>query len=422
MKKNNILRIALDTISNSFFKATVWVFIGTGVMNIGNYLFHLLMGRLLGPIEYGVIESVIAFSYLLSVPLMTLNLIIVKHISSYKGNNDYESIASFYNFIKRLFLRQGLFLCIILVLVSPFITSFLHLSSNILSILLVAFVFVGLFSGLGKGTLQGMSNFFGMAIVNTVEAVTKITIAVILVVAGLKSQGGLFGIVVASALAYGASTLFLKQITKQKIKPFADKHLVGKYTIPTFLTTLSITSLFSTDILLARHFLGPQQAGFYAALSILGKVVFFAVSPVSLVMFPFISERNARGEKYTRILFGSLGLTIVGSACVVILYYLFPDIVVSLLFGKSFVRIASYVWLFGVFIAIYSVCYLLANFFLSIRKTIPSYLIAGAAILQIIGIYLFHNGISEIIMVSIIITFLLLISLLLYYASEIRSK
>lgn len=418
MKVRNLLKLIKATLLDSFMRATVWVFLGTGILSIGNYLYHVIMGRMLGPSEYGVLESIISFSYILSVPLLTLNLIIVKYVSSYKGKNDYTSISSFYAFLIQRFLREGVVICLILILLSPFITSFLHLSSYSYSILLVLFVFTGLFSGLGRGVLQGMSNFFGLAVSNIVEATSKLFIAILLVFIGLKAQGGIIGIVISSVLAFIAAYLFLSKIRVKNVKSFSDHKLIGKYTFPTFFTTLALTSLFTSDVLLARHFLPAQTAGYYAALSVLGKVVYFAVSPISLVMFPFVSERHAKGEKYTNILLISLSLTFLGSFSVVGIYYLFPELAVLSLFGRHFISISSYVANFGIFIALYSLCFLLANFFLSIHRMVATYMVVVAAVVQIILLYFFHYGIGQMISINIGITFLLLISLLLYYANE----
>src|SRR3990167_5168904 len=216
MKHRNVLKIIYQAVTNNFLQATVWMFIGTGILSFGNYLYHLVMGRLLGPIEYGVLESIISFSYLLSVPLMTLNLIIVKYVSEHKGKKDYNSISALYSFLNKRFFREGIILCFILIILSPLITKFLHLSSAVYGILLVLFVFTGFFSNLGKGMLQGLSNFSGLAAVNTVESISKIAIAVLLVFIGLRSQGGLIGIVASSVLAYISASLFLSVVRSGK--------------------------------------------------------------------------------------------------------------------------------------------------------------------------------------------------------------
>jgi O-antigen/teichoic acid export membrane protein len=98
---NNIKKI----IRNEFFNASIWVFLATGTMSVGNYFYHLLMGRMLGPESYGVLESTISFLYILSVPFNTLTLIIVKFVSAYKGKQDYKSISGFY-----FYLRKNLFI------------------------------------------------------------------------------------------------------------------------------------------------------------------------------------------------------------------------------------------------------------------------------------------------------------------------
>lgn len=415
MNFNKYTKIIREVLSHSFFKAAVWMFVGTGILSVGNYLYHLIMGRMLGPTQYGVLESIISFSYLLSVPLLTFNLIVVKYVSSYKGKKDYTSIASFYSYIRKRFLKEGIIFCLVLILLSPLITSFLHLTSPVYSILLVVFLFVGLFAGLNRGMLQGLSKFSKLAVINAIEATVKLGLAVLLVYLGFNVQGGLVGIIIATIGVYFIANFFIRETRVSKPKPFLDKHLVGKYFILVFFTMLSLTSLFTTDVLLARHFLVGELAGYYAALSVLGKVVFFAVSPICLVMFPFISEIHSRGEKYWRILLISLVLTALGAAFITLIYYLFPSTIVMLLFGNKYIAIAGYIGLFGVFISLYSVCYLLANFYLSIHKVVPAYFVGCAAILQILGIIIFHQDILQIIYVDLAVTFLLLISLLLYY-------
>jgi len=44
------------------------------------------------------------------------------------------------------------------------------------------------------------------------------------------------------------------------------------------LASLATTSFLSMDVILAKHFLAPKEAGYYALLALAGKMIFFAGS------------------------------------------------------------------------------------------------------------------------------------------------
>ena len=95
-------------LGNPLFKGSFIVLTGSTIANVGSYLFHLLMGRLLGPVDYGVLESLISLSYFLGVPLSVFTIVIVKYISQEKKNKEKLSL-----FVKKIFRKSsfyGLFL------------------------------------------------------------------------------------------------------------------------------------------------------------------------------------------------------------------------------------------------------------------------------------------------------------------------
>lgn len=73
---------------NQLLVGSLVMFVGTMVANVGNYLYHLLMGRMLGPKGYGSLESVIAIIYLLFIFLIALSLVITKLVANLKGKKD----------------------------------------------------------------------------------------------------------------------------------------------------------------------------------------------------------------------------------------------------------------------------------------------------------------------------------------------
>ncbi|OGH16064.1 MAG: hypothetical protein A3C30_00590 [Candidatus Levybacteria bacterium RIFCSPHIGHO2_02_FULL_40_18] len=421
LTSNLVSKIAKD----QFFSATFWMFLGLGFMNVGNYLYHLLMGRMLGVSLYGALESIISALYILSVPTLTLNLVIVKYVASYKGRGENESIYGLYNYILRLLLIFGLLISVIFVIISPFIQKFLHLPSITLALLLPLGFFINLFYFLNKSLLQGISSFFKLSMLNFIEALVKLLSAILLVYLGYKVEGAYGAVIVSIVLASVVSAFYIKDIVKIHLTSTV-KYLHGrdllKFSLPTFITSLSLISIFTTDVILVRHFFPGADSGYYSALSVLGKIVYFAAAPIVLVLFPMISEHHARGESYRRLLILGTSFTLLIAGFITLVFFFAPEFMVLLLFGTKYLVIANMLGMFGIFVSLLSLSSLFANFYLSIHRTVPSFFVGGAAILQIILITFFHKTIAEIIWISITVTFLLLILLLLYYPHATSNK
>lgn len=401
-------------IQDSFLKAGFWVLLSTLFLNTGNYLYHLIMARMLGPTGYGLLESVISFSYLLFIPLIVLSTIIIKFTSDYKGKDEAHKISHFYNYIKNKTILFGLIFSAVILICSPFIIYFLKLPSVVYSLILSIIFFIGLLGSLNKSILQGVSNFFAFSISNILETGAKIIFAVALVYIGFDVEGAFAAIALSMLVGLFVTIPYIKKLQFNYKGEIAIKPILH-YGFPVLLTYFALTSLYTADVLLVRFFFSPVESGFYAALSVLGRIIYFAVAPVTIVMFPFISEHHARGTDYKKFFYYSIGLTVFGVLTILIIYFLFPNFIIGLLFGKEYLAISPYVGIFGVFIALYSISALLATFYLSIHKTKMIYILMFFTLSQIILILLFHSSLYQVIASSIASISLLLASLLLYY-------
>ena len=142
-------------------------------------------------------------------------------------------------------------------LASPYIQSFLHLPSIWLALLLPLSFSINLFYFLNKSILQGISSFFKLSVLNFLESVIKVFLAIFLVYLGFRVEGAYGALVVSIVIGLFVSFFYIRDIVKIGIKNRSNYLLSGdllKFTIPTFFTSLALTSLFTTDVILARHF------------------------------------------------------------------------------------------------------------------------------------------------------------------------
>lgn len=404
-------------ISNKLLSGSLVMTAGSLIAGFGNYLFHFLMGRMLGPADYGILEALISILNILLIPITTLMLVIVKYVSFYKGQERWGAIGKFYLRLHETALIVGTAgLIIFFVVVSPVLNLFLHLESFLALWLIGLIAFLGIFAGITKSFLQGLGRFFGYAIGSVSEVVVKISLAVAGVMIGWKTDGAVAAILAATIVGY----LITRFLAKKEIILVGREEKLGRraiirYLLPVFLATLALSSLFAVDVILARHYFPDQEAGFYAALSTLGKIVFFVTAPLVAVMFPLVSERRAKGEDCSYILRQSAIL--VGLACglITLLYFIFPNFIVETLYGKAFAEAASFLWIFTLFLSFYSLDNLFVNYFLSLQETRVVVFPLAAALGQIVLIIFYHQTYYQVGLISLSVGVLLFILLMLYY-------
>lgn len=210
--------------------------------------------------------------------------------------------------------------------------------------------------------------------------------------------------------------MFLKKVE------LPDRKRILAYAFPIFLVSLANNSLITTDLLLVKHFFDARSAGLYAAMSNLGKIIFYGAAPVGAVMFPLISKRHSQGQGFKKIFVYSLLLTAVIALGVLFIYWLFPDIAINILYGDKYLEVDKYLLPFGIVITLFTISSLLVNYFLSKEQTLVAYFVLIAAVLQIAGIWFYHGSILSIIYVSLVVVSILLGFLLIYFAYESRTR
>lgn len=389
--------------------------VGTTIANFGNYLYHLLMGRMLGPADYGILASLISLAYLVSILSATLSTSLIKWVTAFKAKNDYSSIYKLFRQLTLFFAGFSLLVLLIFILASGSIAAFLKLPTPKLVYLLGFWLPFNLLAFINEGILRSFLRFSFLSF-NAVLGVTlKLVFALSLVKMGFSVSGALMAIIIGSLIPYLISFYPLRFIWRysdgQKKINWSE---FSSYSIPVLLAVLGMTSLYSTDIILVKHLFPALEAGLYGAMATMGKIVFFASSTVSAVMFPLISERFEKNKSYRHLLRQAFLLVGAISLGITMIYFLFPKLMIRILYGEAYLSVAPWLGIFAIFICFYSLSSLLINFYLSIKRTSLCWLPLIAAGLQAILIYFKAQTLIQVILICLGVTALLFFSLLLF--------
>lgn len=420
MKVIKILFRHFSSLAGSpFFAGSVIMVLGTNLHNLGQLIYHFLAGRLLGTIFYGDLAALISIFGLLAIIQQAFSLTVIKFIASADSSKEANNFAKWVWFWS---IWAGIAVFILLLVSSPFLVQFLNISKPQAFYIFAPTVLLGFVSNTGRALLQGFTKFARFIFSMVAEVGAKILSMVLLIYLGYS----LFGAVAALSVGVVAGFTIVwwglrKNLKGSRVKMPNLTPLLA-YSFPVFIQSVALTSMYSSDILLVKHFFAAEQAGLYAALAKLGTIAFFAASPITNVMFPMVAKKYTHGQPYHKIFYLSVALVVLISLTVVASYIFFSGFIIKILFGEAFIGGAHILWWFGLYMLLLGVGMLFVHFYLSIGKTRVVWFFATAAVVQIILILTFHSTISTVIQVSIIAAALLVISLLLYFPYHHKQK
>jgi O-antigen/teichoic acid export membrane protein len=409
-------------VKSSMLRGSAVLWVGMMAANMSNYLFHLLMGRFLGPVNYGVLASIVSILYYLMVPTTTITTIVMKFTAEYQVEGTPGKTHSLFKRLTKQLLIVSVVLFGLMLVASPLISRFLKIESAWPMVILSFMVLGTYLLPINRGVLQGLQKFGTLSANLFLETVLKLVVGIGLVLAGYMVNGAIFGIVAAMFAAYALSFIPMRKILAAHESAAVALGSVWRYSIPVFITLFCLNSYYSIDIILVKHFLSPVEAGLYSGLSILGKIVVFASLAIVGVMFPIVAGRHKSNQKHGGILVSTLSLVTLVSGAIVIGYAAAPHLVISILFGDKFLGVAPYLGAFGLAMLLLALSTALANYFLAIDRTGGVPILVTVAIAQVILLVLFHDSLTHIVGVMLVSMAALFAALGVYYAFAVRGR
>ena len=194
------------------------------------------------------------------------------------------------------------------------------------------------------------------------------------------------------------------------------------FALPSSLSLISLAILFNSDVILVKHFFSQEVSGIYSSLAIIGRILFFGSSSISLVLFPIASEGHAKGEDTRHMFFQSLTLTSLLLIVGFLVFSLVPDFVIRILFGSSYLPASSYLAKFSIFMLFYTLVFLLTQYFLSTYKTRVGIFLALGAVFQVWLIWFRHGSLEVVVDNLIYVNAVLFVVLMGYYILNSKFK
>lgn len=397
------------------------IFVGWFFGSFLNYVFNLIMGRLLSVADYGLLVSLSSVAVLSGIFFSTFSSTFAKFAAVHHANKNKEGFKDVIVHGSKLTIAFSLLLLVLMILTKGFVLSFLHINNSFFLFLIYGVICLNIIFSLPFGVFQGQMRFVLLSFINGMQAILKLLFGVVLVIIGMKTLGALLGIFLSSLIPTVIFFIFIlkpyiKQINLSLLKEQTVSKELTRYGTGFFMSTIGITLLSGTDIILVRHFFDATVSGQYAALSIMGKAIFYLIGPIGFVFFPLIAYRKEKNENTTSVLLLTVGIVSLFSLALSFIYFVFPNLVLSIFFPSApYKTLTSYLGIFSLYIFVFSLASLFNSFFLSIGKTSVYKVTLSVGILQTILIFVFHSSVYQIIAILFASSFLILAILLIYY-------
>jgi O-antigen/teichoic acid export membrane protein len=249
------------------------------------------------------------------------------------------------------------------------------------------------------GVLQGLQRFTALGMVMFAVAASRLLFGLPWALAG-GGPGGAIGGQALGLLAVHVGAFFsLRNLLIRRGTGAATSGLRRRLDLPGIsasATFVGFAILSNLDLVLARIYLTSHDAGIYAAIATVAKVVIFLPSAVAVIMVPNAARAEALEGTSSRVLKLS-GAAVAGAAALCALPCIVaPGLVVDVMFGSRYQAAESGVLpavLAGAGLAMLN---LLCTYTVAIRDRRWLWLLIGGVVLQVALISLFHDSPQQI--------------------------
>jgi O-antigen/teichoic acid export membrane protein len=371
----------------AFAKNSAILFFGGLVVNVMNYVYHLVIGRQVSVAVYGEAESIISLIAIISVPAATVTMVATKYAAACKADGNKNGSREIFKYLNGKVLKYGFPVFFVTVLLTPVIGNYLNVTNNFALVLVWVSMYVSFFNAINTGLLNGWQRFVESSYANILSTLAKLFTGIGLVMVGFALGGIIGSLLVSSVAGYVVSLAYLKKgITKKTaetdadIRKSVDFQSLKRYVLPVFFGNLAIAALGNADMIIAKHNLTDLAAGQYGALTVVSKIIFYATGAVAGVLFSMSAENSHKGESSRHIL--GIGLALVSAASLVatLIYFLFPVTVLGILFGDKYADAAPYLGWFAIVVSLYSISNVIFQYLLSRHRTRVSYAFLAIAV------------------------------------------
>jgi O-antigen/teichoic acid export membrane protein len=389
------------TLQARIVSGSVVLLSGSGLTTGINLAYNIVVARFLGPKGFGHATVVYTILTLISAVTLSFQIISAKVVAQQESA---EGKSAVYRAFHRGAWVCGILVALVLLLFQRRIAEYL----NLLDPTLVALLAIGaaFYVPLGsrRGYIQGTYGFRRLAANLVLEGAIRLAGSFALILCGFGVQGVIAANAGAVAIAYLAIS---PRLAAQIPNPLRFSSALREvFQAMVFFSGQVLIN--NCDIVLVKHFFAAREAGVYAAVAMVGRVVFAFSSAVVNSMFPLVAGTRHEERRDIRVIATSLLMVLGIGAILAFGLSIAPAGLWTAFFGAGFEIVGKYnlpylLALYAITSIIYSLSVVMITFEMSYKIANTSWVQFAFSGLVIVAICRFHSSLREVIFVQLIL-------------------
>jgi O-antigen/teichoic acid export membrane protein len=384
-----------------FVRHNAIFFAGSLLIGFLNYLYYPVLGRLMRPAVFGEVQTLVSLFLQITIFLTVLGLLSINIVTNV---DDVRQRNRLILELEKLAILVSVVFLSVSILLGPWLRDYFNFGSPLPFSLLALAIAISVPLTFRGAYLRAKQHFGHNSITLVVAAGTNLVLSATLVASGLRTSGAMVGLVLSQLLAFGYAARFARKYgftesLKGHLFRLPDIKLIRPELIFAFwvlISSLSITVMYSVDIVMVKHYFDAKTAGLYAGIATIARILFFLTASIGQVMMPAIKLKLSARENRRTFLYSLALVTAVGGSAVVV-FYVAPHLIIGILMGKTYQAYADLLPRLSLAIFIISVLNLFMGYFIAVRY-FPAAIITGLGAAITFGLmYTHHQSLGDVI-------------------------
>jgi O-antigen/teichoic acid export membrane protein len=380
---------------------------GSGLTMAINLAYNLEVARFLGPKGFGHATVVYTLLTLLSAVTLSFQITASKVVAQ---QDSPEAKSAAYRFFHRASWACGVAAALLLIFFAKGIADYLNLGDPLLVLLIAigAAFYVPL--GARRGYIQGTCGFRSLAINLVVEQLVRLggSLALILIGSGVR------GVIVANSAAIAIAYYCVPVALTGRMRNPLQLSYAARETCQATVFFAGQTIISNCGIVLVDHFFLAREAGLYAAVAMVGRVIFSFSQAVVNSTFPLVAGTSDGERRDLSVIATALMLVLGTGLGISLALCVTPATLWTHLFGSAFAIAGEYnlsylLTIYALATVIYSVGAVIITFEMSYKIANTSLVQLAFSGLLVAAICRFHSSLREVILVQLVLMMILVV-------------
>jgi O-antigen/teichoic acid export membrane protein len=367
---------------SDFLRHNAIFFVGSLAVSALNYLYYPILGRLMPTGQFGEVQALVSIFLQATIFFMVVTNVAVNVVANEPDATHRNRVVYELEYVASLITVATLVL--VLALAEP-LRRFLQFPDVWPFYALALALVLGVPLALRTAYLRGRTAFGAVSAANITASLTKLGFSVVFVLLGWGTVGAIGGIVAAQLVAalYAVRAArrrglvaepelrFWRRPNLALIRPYL------RYSALVLVVSLITTTLFSFDVVLAKHFFTAEVAGLYSGVATIARIIYFVTASIAAVLLATV-KLGAETGRNQQLLRRSIMLQLGIGGVALGVFALVPQLVIRILVGGKYLAYASLLPRLGLALFLLAFVSLVFNYDLALRR-------GSAAIVAVLG-------------------------------------